>query len=374
MKINILQQDLLPGLQAVSRSCGVKSSLPVLANILLQAENDKLKLSATNLEIGVIKEINAQVIEEGELTVPAKTLVDVVSSLSGAEITLEASGEQLKISTPHFNALLNGISATEFPSIPLSSDKSITVSGKDVHISLPQVSFAAASDEGRPILTGILTEIKNDNLELVATDGFRLAHKKTTLSGTNGANFKALIPRRTFEELIRLVSEEIGSKEVDQMLEVSTSENQNQIIFKVGNTKLSSRLIEGNFPAWEKIIPTTMVSSAVIDRTSLLKAVKLAAVFAKSDTANIVKLELKDGKLRLTSEAKELGGQESDIEAKTEGIGLLIAFNSKFLIDALQNSNADDVQIEFSGNLSPALIRPVGEEGLEYVVMPVRLS
>ena len=117
-----------------------------------------------------------------------------------------------------------------------------------------------------------------------------------------------------------------------------------------------------------------MVSSAVIDRTSLLKAVKLAAVFAKSDTANIVKLELKDGKLRLTSEAKELGGQESDIEAKTEGIGLLIAFNSKFLIDALQNSNADDVQIEFSGNLSPALIRPVGEEGLEYVVMPVRLS
>lgn len=383
MKFSILQQDLLPALQAVSRSVGVRASLPVLANILIQTENGKLKLSATNLEIGVIKKVSAKIDEEGEITVPAKTFLEIVSSLSGSNLEVEASGEQLRISSrggggnKSFKATLNGISATEFPSIPLSSDNSIMISSKLLQNTLPQITFAAATDEGRPVLTGILTEIKGSNLELVATDGFRLAHKKASIEGSLENPFRVLIPKRTFEEIVRLIAEDLGEegKQSDDLkqIEVSTSENQNQMVFKIGQTQLSSRLIEGQFPSWEKIIPVEFKNRSVFERQDLVKALKLASVFAK-DAANVVTLETKSNQLKISSEAKELGQQQTEVEAQSEGEEIIIAFNSKFLIDALSAVASPQISIEFSGNLSPALIKPIGEEGLEYVVMPIRLS
>ena len=371
MRIKILQQDFLPALQSVSRSVGVKATLPVLANILLKTHKGKLQLAATNLEVGVIKLINANIIEEGEITVPARTLLEIVSSLTGVEIEIEGVMEQLKISGGSFNAVLNGISASEFPTIPLSSEKSILLDSKVLKQTIPEVSFASAIDEGRPILTGILTEIKDKKLEVVATDGFRLAHKTSVVEGADDINFKALIPRRTLEEVVRLISEEVGDS--DEKIEISTSENQNQIIFKVGNTQLSSRLIEGNFPSWERIVPKNFLNRSVMERASLLKAVKLASVFTRAE-ANTIKFQILDGKIKLLSEAKELGQQETGIEGQIEGEGITIVFNSKYLIDALSACSSSQVSFEFSGNLSAALIKPLGEEGLEYVIMPIRTS
>ncbi len=372
MRIKILQQDLIGPLQAVSRSVGVRSDNPVLANILVQTEDGKLKLSATNLEVGVIKRVNAQIIEEGEITIPAKTVLEIISSLSGVELEIESQQEQLKISTKNFNATLNGIQASEFPPIPLSSDHSVVIASKILKQAIPQITFAAAVEEGRPVLTGILTELKKDTFELVATDGFRLAHKKTTVSLDKDSSFKALIPKRTFEEVVRLISEDLSEDE-DSQVEISTSENQNQMIFKIGNTQLSSRLIEGNYPSWEKIIPTTAQHRTIIDRVELLKAVKLASVFSRSE-ANIVKIETAPNQITLTSEAKELGGQKTVIETQSEGETLIIAFNNKYLIDALSAAASSQISIEFSGALSPALLKPIGEEGLEYVIMPIRIS
>jgi len=371
MKLSILQQDLLPALQSASRS-STKTTLPVLSNILLQTEDGKLKLSATNLEIGVIKKVNANITEDGEITIPARTLVEIVSALDGQTIEIESQAEQLKITTKNFNATINGISASEFPAIPLSSENSILIDAKVLSSSLPQITFAAASDEGRPVLTGILTEIKKDSIELVATDGFRLAHKTAKLESSTDSTFRSLIPRRTFEEVVRLISEDLGSSK-DEKIEISTSEGQNQMIFKIGNSQLSSRLLEGQFPTWEKIIPTEFKNRTVVDRGELLKAIKLASVFAK-DNSSIVKINTKESKLVITSEAKELGSQETDVDAQVEGEQILIAFNARFLIEALNATNASQVGIEFSGNLSPALIKPLGQEGLEYVVMPIRLS
>ncbi len=371
MKISILAQDLLPALQAVSRSVGVRSSLPVLANILLQTENGKLKISATNLEIGVIKKVNAEVVEEGEISVPAKTFLETISSLSGAKLDIEGSSDQLKITTSNFRASLNGIPASEFPAIPLSSDNSILISPGVLKDSLPQITFAAAVDEGRPVLTGILTEIRDGQLELVATDGFRLAHRKISLE--NSSSFKALIPRRTFEEIVRLIDEELTKGSEEEKVAISTSENQNQIIFKIGQSDLSSRLIEGQFPSWEKIIPKDFQNRAIVDRGEFLKAVKLSSIFAK-DVANITKIKSAKGTLQLSSQTKELGEQETELEATTEGDDIEVAFNSRFLIDALSACSATQVILEFSGNLSAALIKPVGQEGLEYIIMPVRLS
>lgn len=378
MKFTILQQDLLPVVQAVARSVGVRANLPVLANVLIQTESGKLKFSATNLEVGVIKVINAQIEEEGEITVPAKTLLEVVASLVGAEITVETTGEQLRLSTiggnasKSFKATLNGISAMEFPSIPLSSEQSLKISSKVLQRSLPQITFAAASDEGRPVLTGILTEIKDGSLQLVATDGFRLAHVKHPFEGDLKQDFKVLIPRRTFEEIVRLIAEDLGAE--DEPIELSTSENQNQVVFKIGNTQLSSRLIEGQFPSWEKIVPTKYENRTIVDRQELIKAVKLASVFAK-DASSVIKVETgAESGLKLSSETRELGEQQTQIEAQVEGGEIVIAFNSRYLIEALSAAPTTQVAIEFSGNLSPVLIKPIGEVGLEYVVMPIRLN
>ncbi|MBI2011465.1 DNA polymerase III subunit beta [Candidatus Daviesbacteria bacterium] len=369
MKITILQQDLVGPLQAVSRSTG-KSNLPVLANILIQTEAGKLKLSATNLEIGVIKKVNAKVEEDGEITVPSRTFLDVITSLTGEKITLEGSLDQLKISTSSFKASINGIPANEFPSIPLASEQSVVLDAFILKQSLPEITFAAAVDEGRPILTGILTEIKKDSLELVATDGFRLAHKKVKILGEG--EFKALIPRKTFEEIVRLIDEDlVNSKE--EKVEMATAEGQNQIIFKIGQTELSSRLIEGNFPSWDKIIPKEFENRTIIEKGELAKAVKLASVFAK-DVANIIKIQTSENKIIVSSETKELGSQESEVECLVEGSPLIIAFNGRFLSDVLAACSTSQIAIEFSGSLSAALLKPVGEEGLEYIIMPVRLT
>lgn len=371
MKISILQQDLLSPLQAVSRSTGVKSSLPVLGNILLQTENGKLTLSATNLEVGVVKKIKAEIIEEGEITVPAKMFLEVITSLSSQSLILETEGEQLKISSKNFHATLNCISATEFPAIPLASEQSISIEAKVLQQAVPQIAFAAAVDEGRPVLTGVLTELKKDKLELVSTDGFRLAHKQTKIEHPEEAVFRSLIPRRTFEEVVRLIGEELSGKE--DKIEISTSENQNQMVFTIGETQLSSRLIEGQFPSWEKIIPTQATGRAVLERADVLKAVKIASVFAK-DSANVIKLEVKEGRVILSSETRELGSQVTEIDAQVTGESAVIAFNSRFLQDALSACSTAQIVLEFSGSVSPVLIKPIGEEGLEYVIMPVRLS
>lgn len=366
MNFSILQSDLWPTLQSVSRSCGVRSTLPVLGNILIEAKEGKLKLSATNLEIGVVKTISAEIVEEGEITIPVRTISEITSNLAGSKINFESLNDQLKISTDQFTATINGIPASEFPSIPLLGKEEVIINPEILKKAIPEIAFAAAVDEGRPILTGILTQIQDKKLQLVATDGYRLAHKLIPVDQTY--QFKALIPRKTFEEVIRLLSE----SEADN-LTISTSEDGNQMIFRFGNTQLSSRLIEGKFPDWEKIIPSETKVRIIFDRVELLKGVKLASVFARSE-ANVVKLQNQDNKLILTSEAKELGSQQNQIEVQSNEESITVAFNSKFLIDALSAFSANQSILELSGPLSAAIIKPMGEEGLEYIIMPVNLG
>ena len=365
MKFSCLQQDLLPALQTVSRSIGVRSTLPILDNIYLSTEGKRLKLASTNLEIGVIKFLKIDIGVEGEITLPAKTLLEIVSGLGQAQIDFELEGEIVNIKSGKFKATVNGIGAAEFPAIP-AADKNGTELDKQILLSCAQVLFACAVDEGRPTLTGVLTDFSSKHVDFVATDGFRLAHRKVMVESEK--SFKSLIPKRTFEEVLRVISEE----QADKVL-ISTSDNQNQIIFTIGNTIVSSRLIEGSFPTWERIIPTQIISRVVLEKEDAIKAIKLAAIFAKNE-ANVLILSIKKDGLILKSATKELGNQENQLEAQIEGEELEIAFNSKFLQDAIVNCPSTQLIIEFSGALSSALIKPVGVEGLEYIVMPVRLS
>ncbi len=340
--------------------------MPVLDNILLAVEGKRLKIVATNLELGVIKYINVEVETPGEITVPAKTLVELISGLGQDKIILESAGEILTVQSGKFKATINGIAASEFPAIPLAKDSGVSFP-RETFLTSSQILFAAAADEGRPVLTGILTEVIHGKLDFVATDGFRLAHRELKLP-ENKVQFKSLIPRRTFEEVLRIMSEE----EVAEV-NISASENQNQAVFTLGSTVVSSRLIEGQFPAWGKIIPQKIVTRALVEKEELLKAIKLAAIFAKNE-ANIVVLTTKKGVLKLESHTKEIGSQENEVEGEVEGEELQIAFNTKFFLDAVANCPSSQVMMEFSGSLSAVLIKPIGAEGLEYIVMPVRLS
>lgn len=365
MKFNVLKQDFIAPLQAVSRSVGVKATLPVLSNILLSAEGQKLKISATNLEIGVIKQIPVEVLEAGEITIPSRTLIEIVQALSDIKIEVESMGENLNLTAGKFQATINGTNPSEFPVIPVDTGGEVELE-KQVLKSCSQILFAAAVDEGRPTLTGILTQATNQRLEFVATDGFRLAHRQTALK-TNKKPFKSLIPRRTLEEVLRVIDEEEGEK-----VTISMPKNQNQIVFKVNQTIISSRLIEGNYPSWEKIIPQSSTTRAVVEKEIILQAVKLASVFAKVE--GFVTLKIIQGKLNILAEAKELGSQENELEAQIEGEDLQISFNTKFLTDALSACPSSQLLMEFLEPLSPTLIRPVGVEGLQYVVMPVRTN
>lgn len=300
------------------------------------------------------------------MTVPAKTLVEIISGLGTSKVDIETEAETLIVQSGKFKASINGIAASEFPAIPLSSNSGINFP-KEVFLTAAGILFAAAVDEGRPVLTGILMDVKDSKLDFVATDGFRLAHRQVKLPET-ATQFKSLIPKRTFEEVLKILSEQ----DVEEV-RLSTSENQNQVVFTLGKTVVSSRLIEGKFPSWEKIIPTQIVGRALLEKDALSKGIKLASVFTKNE-ANVVVLKTLKGFLKLESRAKELGNQENEIEADAEGEELQIAFNTKFLLDAVSSSPSTQIMLEFSGSLSAVLIKPVGVEGLEYIVMPVRLS
>lgn len=366
MIVNIDQVALLPVLQSVSRSCGVKAQLPVLNNLLLSAKEGKLRISATNLEVGVVKVVPAEIVEEGEVTVPSRTLVDIVSNLNGQTLELNATDDQLKITSPGFSSSVNGISAAEFPVIPMAGTNEISLEAAILLKSLPEVAFSAAVDEGRPVLTGILTEMKDKKLQMVATDGYRLAFKTVEIG--DSADFKALIPRRTLEEVARLISESEEDK-----IAISTSENQNQMVFSLAETTLSSRLIDGQFPAWERIIPTEIKTTIKVDKNILLKAVKLSAVFARNE-ANVIRFQVGADKIVLTSEAKELGSQSNEVVAEITGEDMTIAFNAKFVQDALTALPGSKATIELSGPLAAARIKPAGGEDLSYIIMPVNLS
>lgn len=366
MKFEILQEDLLPAIQSVSRSVGVRATLPVLGNILLSTQNGKLKIAATNLEIGIIKLCPAKIIEDGEITVPAKTIVELISSLKETQLTFEAKTEVLTISSNKFKASMNGIPANEFPIIPINSAEAITFK-KDTLKSYNRIMFASSGDGGRPVLSGISTEAQAGKLDLVATDGFRLAHQQVILPEQK-ISFKTLIPKRTLEEVLRIIDEDNPDN-----VSISTSISQNQIIFTMGLTTISSRLIEGNYPAWEKIIPTEHKTRVVVEKQLLIQAIKLASVFAKTE-ANIITFDITKTNIIVTSETKELGEQSNELEAEVEGEPLKIAFSARFLADAVSASEATSLIIELSSALSPALIKPVGIEGLTYIVMPVRQS
>jgi DNA polymerase-3 subunit beta len=379
MKARLLQENLTRGVGIVSRVVAGKAQLPVLANILLKTEQGKIRLSATNLETGINLWLGAKVEKSGKITVPAKVLGELVSSLPQDTAELLVEEDKLRISCGTVRAVLNGISAEEFPAMPSlkGQEKQIAFRLKTEELAqaVKQVAFAAGMDEGRPIFTGVKLEIKGKEMRLAATDGYRLSVMKITgVTGFKGEK-ELVVPARALLEMVKMIGQE-GEKnenEKENQVVVAITDEEKQMILAVEGAEVVTRLIEGEFPDFDKIIPTSSKTKIVLEREELLNAVRSASIFAR-DSANIVKFKLTGDKLIISANAPQVGENEVSLEGKKTGEDGEIAFNCRYLLEMLGAVEADKIEMEISGALSPGLFRLVGQEEFLHIVMPVRVQ
>ena len=369
MKLAILQENLQKALTTASRFASARAQLPILGNILFSAHKASIDICSTNLEISVAIKVGAKVEEDGKISVPSRVISELVANLPKETLTLEVKKEQMKIDSKGFSSTVLGMDPSDFPKIPNSIDreKSLNVSRNELVEALSNVLFAASVDETRPVLTGVLFITESGAIALVATDGFRLSQKKIKVAGVK-AGQKIVLPK--------LVLSEIGRVEGEENIFLELNQKEKQAVFGVGDTILASRLLEGEYPDFEKIIPKKSEIQVLLDKEEFLRAVKLASVFAR-DAANIVKLKISKDGVKISAESGASGSQETEVEAKIEGStqgGFEIAFNYRFLEEFANSVKGEEIKIEFSEVDKPGVFTDTSDSSYLHLIMPVKIQ
>lgn len=375
MNISILQEDLSNNVLLASRFVSTKAQLPVLGNILLKAKEGKLSLSATNLETGISISIGAKIEEEGSITIPAKILVDIITHLPAGKVQLTVNKDQLAVLCNSFSASLSGIPASEFPHVPDSIDEKTFSFGKEMlSLLTKQVTYAAAVDDIRPILTGICLLVERNKVIAVATDGVRMSYKeiegsllKINKSTEENKTSKFLLPARIIEELNKALgtkSEEIG---------ILVKEKEGQVLFSSESIVVTGRLIDGEFPDFNRVLPKEYTTRVEMGKGELIQAVKAASVFAR-ESASIVKLKISSNGLILFAESNQYGKEEIGVEAKVEGEETTIAFNYRYILDFLSSVSGEVISIETQGPTTPGVFKDTHDESYKHIIMPVRIQ
>jgi DNA polymerase-3 subunit beta len=376
MKVSCLQENLARGLSIVARAVAPRSTLPVLGNVLVATDNGRLRLSATNLELGISYWIGAKIEEAGSTTVPARTFVDLVNTLPNDTVAMDLTirNQTLNVRCGAFNNDIKCIDAQDFPPLPPADlDDGLELNVEDLRSMIHQVTFAASTDDARPVLTGVLIEIEDSSLTMAAADGFRLSVRSANLSSPSSTAIKAIIPARALSELARV----LGSSE--DSVHMALPPNRGQVIFRAKDVEVVSQLIDGTFPDYRGIIPNSYASRSVLATGALLKACRAAEIFAR-EAAHSARLritpgsELEPGTVEITAAAAETGSNETTVDATIEGDPVEIAFNVKFLIDVLNAIDTPNVALETSSPSSPGVVRPVGRDDFLHVIMPMHLG
>ena len=373
MRLSCLQENLNRGLSIVGRAVATRTTLPITNNVFLATDQSRLKLIATNLEMAISCWIGAKVEEEGAITVPARLLTEFISSLPSdkIDISLSPKTKTLELKCARFEARISGVDAKDFPPIP-TVDEGITtkVEVEALRQGISQVVFAAATEESRPVLTGIDAEFDGDLLTLAAADGFRLAVYKLPLLNPVSQKTEVVIPARTLAELNRLIADQ------QEAIEITVNPNKSQALFRLKNSELVSQLVQGTFPQYAQLIPQSYTTRAVVDVAQFLRATRTASIFAR-DGSGIVRLvmtpggELTPGKVTISARSEEIGDDVGDIDAIVDGEESKIAFNGRYLIDVLSVLRESQVALETTNPSSPGVIRPVGVDNYIHVVMPM---
>ncbi len=379
MKISCMQENLSRGLAVVGRAVASRATLPVTQNVLISAENGMLRMSATNLEIAMTTWIGAMVEEEGSVTVPARLLTDYVNSLGTdrIDIEMEPGSRQLNLKSGRSQTNINGTDASEFPPIPTVEDAVVAqIQPAALRMAISRVAFAAATEESRPVLTGVEVKLKEGAFTMAAADGFRLAVQHGELAQSTPEEVSVIIPARTMTELQRLLSD--NSEPVDIML----TPQKGQVMFRLqgGDTvELVSQLLQGTFPNYDQLIPQGYTTRAILDLQETLRAARTAAIFAR-DSSNIIRMHVMPneegdepgGRLVISAKSEEVGDNEDVVDvAELEGEEGKIAFNSRYLLDVLSVLERGRVAIETTTSSSPGVFKPTDNDDYVHVVMPM---
>ena len=378
MKVTCMQENLAKGLSIVSRAVAARSTLPVLGNILLATDQSRLKLAATNLEIGITCWIGAKVEEDGATTVPARTFVDLINALPQGPVDMDLAvrTQTLTVTGGRFTNNVKGVDAQEFPIIPKAEEDNATllrIAPDVLRLMIDQVVFTAATDESRPILTGVLAKFSGKTLTLAAADGFRLSVRTAQMEDGVDEPLEVIIPARALAELGRIAGDQVDP------ISIMITPQRSQILFHLTNIDLVSQLIDGKFPDYNAIIPKSTGTKAVIDANLMLKACKAANVFAR-EAANIVRRsivpgdEITPGHVQIGAQSAETGDNAGDLDASITGSPMEIAFNVKYLIDVLNVAGAQQVALETNNASSPGVIRAVGNDAFTHVIMPMHIG
>lgn len=370
MKLTVLQQNLKESLSLATHFITSKAQLPILGNVYLKATKTKLLITATNLETSVSTSIGAKIENEGEITVQGKVLYDLISNLRSGNVELEAEGEQLKIQSGSFKSMVVGMNTSDFPKVPdkVLPDNQIKLKSAELVKALNRTSFAVSTDDTRPVLTGILFKFSEKQLSLVATDGFRLS--KVDLPFEQKVEVeKFIVPKTILSEVSRFGSE-------DEVL-ISYSKTDNQVVFGVGETVFSSRVIEGNFPDFEKIIPKSSSFKIDVDKADFEQAIKLSGVFAR-DSGNVIRINVKKDKITVLAQSSNSGNQETDVDIKLETEeklgeeGVIISYNFRFIEEFLKSVEGESLLVELNNSNAAGKFLDPKTSNYLHLIMPIR--
>jgi DNA polymerase III subunit beta len=362
MKLQVTQENLSKALGSVARVASSRGTLPILSNVLLKTVDGRLSIAATNLDIAITHYIGSKVADEGAITVPARLMQDFVGSLPSGVIELKLDDLKLHINAEKYNSVINGVSAEDYPVMPAISDgQSWKIPGKLLKLALQQVVIAASSDEARPVLTGVYWHTFEGKLHMVATDSYRLAEKSLIAMKQD---VDLLIPASALQDLLRL----LGDYEED----VVVTHDDQQVLFQVGDIELVTRLIEGKYPDYRKLIPRSFASDATLKKSELTNITKVSSLFARESAGSVtINLDAKDQLVSIRSIASQIGENTASASATITNEGN-ITLNSRYILDALHALGGEDVRIAFNGKLEPCILADPKAGDYLHVVMPLK--
>ncbi|MBA2777255.1 MAG: DNA polymerase III subunit beta [Chloroflexia bacterium] len=375
MRVSCLQENFQRALGRVGRAVATRTSLPVLSNVLLSTDDGRLRVAATNLEIGVTTWIEADIQEEGRITIDARLLGEFVNTLpaGGVELTVDMTRMALTVQSGRDEATINGIDAEDFPVIPSIGDEGfgVEIEAQNLRELISLVEFAAASDDSRPVLAGVLTRFEGDQVTLASADGFRMAVNEGALASSVEERTDLIVPARAYRELARIIGD------FDETIRLAVTPNKSQVMARIGDTEWVSRLIEGTFPDVRQIVPKEFATRVDLSREILLNAVRRASYFARENN-DVIRLvispgedDLTPGNVEVTANAAERGNSHSFVDASVSGGEVQIAFNSRYLSDVLSVLKHGQVTLGLNGTTQAGIIRPSGNESYTHVIMPM---
>ena len=362
MKLTVTQENLARALSTVSRVASTRSSLPILSNVLLRTEGNRLLVAATNLDIAISETIGAKITQKGSITVPARLMQDFISSLPSGALELDVTENRLQLTADRFDATINGVSAEEFPVMPtIDGGSTLELPTHDLKQTLQQVLFAASADDARPVLTGVFIHSDKDALLFAATDSYRLAEKRLAVKTDD---VSLLVPVQSLQELLRSLKDDEES--------VAVTFDEQQARFRVGSVEVVTRLVDGKYPDYKKLLPKSFETTAKLTKQSLTEITKVSSLFAR-EAAGSITLLIDEAKkeISISSIASQVGENTASAQAVVSG-DATITMNSRFILDALAAFDGKEIQINVNGKLDPCILTDPNDNSYLHVIMPVK--